>query len=228
MRRMRDQPGTGGPGQREMSWLASLEPRTANGTNWNQARAEFSRMLVWIALVGVAMVVGALCYLSSVGPLTASLVVATTLGVFLAVLLGAGLFAAAFFSSKSGHDDIVTNAGRHAAPPAMLPPGLESYRRTDSFTEATVPSGLLADHTTKAGTWGLIHVTEGQLRYRVTDPRRAATEIVLSPDRAPGVIEPTILHHVEPLGAVRFHVEFWRDKPDSTFVTTAPSPHPAP
>lgn len=211
-----------------MSWLASLEPHTDTGTDWIQARAEFRRMLVWIAMVGVLMVAGALYYLSSVGPLTASLVVATTLGVFLAVLLGAGLFAAAFFSSKSGHDDIVTNAGRHAALPATLPPGFESYRRTDSFTEATVPSGLLADHTTKAGTWGLIHVTEGRLRYRVTDPRRAAVEIVLSPDHAPGVIEPTILHHVEPLGAVRFHVEFWRDKQEPAAVTTAPSPRRAP
>lgn len=195
-----------------MSWLTSIEPRSGTGTDWIQARAEFRRMLVWIALVGVAMVAGALLYLSSVGPLTTSLVVATTIGVFLAVLLGAGLFAAAFFSSKSGHDDIVTNAARHPASPMALPPGLESYRRTGGFTEVTVPSGLLADHTTKTGTWGLIHVTEGRLRYRVTDPRRAATEIVLSPDQAPGVIEPTILHHVEPLGAVRFHVEFWREK----------------
>lgn len=200
-----------------MNWLAPLEPRTGAGagTDWNKARAEFRRMLVWIALVGVAMVAGALLYLSSVGPLTASLVVATTIGVFLAVLLGAGLFAAAFFSSKSGHDDIVTNAARYPASPMALPPGLEAYRRTADFTETTVPAGLLADHTTKDGTWGLIHIAEGRLRYRVTAPRRAPLDVVLSADQPPGVIEPTIRHHVEPLGPVRFHVEFWRAKADT-------------
>jgi tellurite resistance-related uncharacterized protein len=190
--------------------IASWNPEAGVATDWARAHAEFRRMLVVIALVGVAMVIGALLYLSTTGPLTTSLIVATTIGVFLAVLIGAGLFAAAFFSSKSGYDDSVSNAARHPASPTELPSGLESYRRTDSFTEATVPKGLLADHTTKEGAWALIHVAEGKLRYRVTDPRRAPLDIVLTPEGAPGVIEPTIRHHVEPIGAVRFHVEFWR------------------
>jgi tellurite resistance-related uncharacterized protein len=91
-----------------------------------------------------------------------------------------------------------------------LPAGLESYKRTPTFTEASVPAGLLNDHSTKDGTWGLIHVEEGRLRYVVTDPRRPSAERILTPDSAPGVVEPTILHHVEPIGAVRFHVEFLR------------------
>jgi tellurite resistance-related uncharacterized protein len=89
-----------------------------------------------------------------------------------------------------------------------LPPGLAPYLRTPDFTEATVPPGLLKAHSTKAGTWGLIHVLEGRLAYRVLDPRRPASESVLSPGGPPGVVEPTILHEVEPLGPVRFHVEF--------------------
>jgi tellurite resistance-related uncharacterized protein len=193
-----------------MAGPASTRHEAGAGPDWARAHAEFRRMLVVIVLVGVAMVVGALLYLSTTGPLTTSLVVATTIGVFLAVLIGAGLFAAAFFSSKSGYDDSVSNAAHHPAPASALPPGLEPYRRTDSFTEATVPKGLLADHTTKDGAWALIHVAEGKLRYRVTDPRRAPLAVVLTPDGAPGVIEPTIRHHVEPIGAVRFHVEFWR------------------
>jgi tellurite resistance-related uncharacterized protein len=91
-----------------------------------------------------------------------------------------------------------------------LPPGLEAYSRTAEFTEATVPAGLLRDHSTKAGAWGLIHVVEGRLAYRVTDPRRPPSEAVLTPDAAPGVVEPTIVHRVEPLGPVRFFVEFHR------------------
>ena len=91
-----------------------------------------------------------------------------------------------------------------------LPEGLAPYRRTPDFTEATLPAALRADHDTKPGTWGLIHVAAGRLCYRVTDPRRAPSERILTPGEPPGVVEPTIRHHVEPLGPVRFHVEFWR------------------
>ena len=94
-----------------------------------------------------------------------------------------------------------------------LPTELQAYRRTAEFTEATVPPALLNAHTTKDGTWALIHVLEGRLRYRIEDPRRAASEAILTPETAPGVVEPTILHAVEPLGAVRFFVEFYRRDP---------------
>jgi len=92
---------------------------------------------------------------------------------------------------------------------AALPADLEAYKRTGTFTETSVPAGLLKDHSTKEGTWGLIHVVAGRLRYRVTDARRELLDAVLSPDLPPGVVEPTILHHVEPLGAVQFYVEFY-------------------
>ncbi|HWK36226.1 DUF1971 domain-containing protein [Sphingomonas sp.] len=97
-----------------------------------------------------------------------------------------------------------------AANPPALPEGLQPYRRTDSFIETSVPRALLADHSTKAGSWGLIHVEEGRLRYRVTDPRRPPLDTILTAGTAPGVVEPTVLHHVEPIGPVHFHVEFWR------------------
>lgn len=172
-------------------------------------------MMVWIGLAGVAMVAGALWYLSLFGALTVHMVVATTLGVFLSVLLGSGLFAAAFFSAKSGHDQEVTDATRSAQAakqnPATLPPGLESYRRTAVFTEATVPAALLVDHDTKPGVWGLIHVEQGRLRYTVTDPRRVSLDIILTPDLAPGIVEPTIRHHVVPIDTAQFYVEFWRE-----------------
>ena len=99
-------------------------------------------------------------------------------------------------------------------PPAdRLPDGLSSYRRTPEFTETTIPAGLLKTHSTKAGTWGLIRVTAGALRYRIADPRRLPQEQRLGPDTAPGIVEPTIEHEVAPLGAVRFHVEFFREDP---------------
>ena len=81
-------------------------------TDREQALAQFKRMMAWIALAGVAMVAGALWYISRYEPLRLHMVAATVLGVFFSVLLGSGLFAAAFFSDKSGHDRDVTDATR--------------------------------------------------------------------------------------------------------------------
>jgi uncharacterized oligopeptide transporter (OPT) family protein len=78
----------------------------------DRAIAEFRRMILWIALAAVLMVVGALWYLSLYEPLRRHMVIATALGVFFSVLLGSGLFAAAFYSDKSGHDRDVTEATR--------------------------------------------------------------------------------------------------------------------
>lgn len=94
---------------------------------------------------------------------------------------------------------------------ASFPEGLECHKRTDTFTEETVPKGLLNEHSTKAGVWGLIKVESGRLSYQVTDPRREPFQTVLTHEGAPGIVEPTILHHVAPLGRVRFHVEFYRE-----------------
>ena len=81
-------------------------------TDRAQAKAEFIRIMKWILLAAVLMVVVALVYLHASGDLTLHLVVATILGVFISVLLGCGLFAAAFFSDKSGLDQEVADATR--------------------------------------------------------------------------------------------------------------------
>lgn len=94
---------------------------------------------------------------------------------------------------------------------ARLPLGARPYKRTPSFTETTVPAALLGDHSTKAGTWGLIHVEKGSLRYIVADPRRPGRQSILSAGSAAGIVEPTIVHRVEPIGPVQFHVEFLRE-----------------
>ena len=75
-----------------------------------QAIAEFRRIVKWIVLVAIVMVAVALFYLHLTGDLDANMVIATTLCVFFSVVLGCGLFAAAFFSAKSGVDEQVTDA----------------------------------------------------------------------------------------------------------------------
>lgn len=83
------------------------------------ARREFVQSLRWIVLASVAMVAGSLYYISLFSELTVAAVLLTTTAVFLSMALGCGLFALAFFSDKSGHDDEVT--GATGAQPTVLP-----------------------------------------------------------------------------------------------------------
>ncbi|MBM4244868.1 MAG: DUF1971 domain-containing protein [Deltaproteobacteria bacterium] len=88
-----------------------------------------------------------------------------------------------------------------------LPVNSVPYKRTDVFTDSSVPSGLLRAHSTKPGAWGKIVALEGTLTYRILEP--VMEEVRLSPGRH-GVIEPTIKHEVVPTSGVRFYVEFHR------------------
>ena len=85
-----------------------------------------------------------------------------------------------------------------------FPEGLVSYKKTAVFNECSIPGGLLRDHATKRGTWGLIRVLEGELNYTVglnTEKLR---------ENENGIVVPNMLHSVAPIGSVRFLVEFYR------------------
>ena len=88
-----------------------------------------------------------------------------------------------------------------------LPPDLQPYRRTPEFTEATMPSGLTSSHSTKSGTWGQIIVLEGEILYRILKTPFEELRLGIT---NPGVVEPEIEHEIEPLGKVRFYVQFYR------------------
>jgi hemoglobin len=85
----------------------------------------------------------------------------------------------------------------------------EPYRRTPVFTNETLPSGLRAAHSTKAGVWGVIRVLEGRVRYKV----EAQEESTLLSPGVPGFVLPQEPHHVEPIGEVRMQVEFYDHPP---------------
>jgi len=89
----------------------------------------------------------------------------------------------------------------------QLPSHVTRYKSTPEFTEHTVPKGLLKDHKTKQGVWGLILVHKGQIEYKITEPEEQS--VYLSSDLA-GVVEPAIAPYIKPLAEVRFHVEFYR------------------
>ena len=70
------------------------------------AWARFRRLMRWMALVAVAAVIVALLYLrAGGGTVTIHMVIATTAGVGLSVLLGTALMLLVFLSSGTGHDE---------------------------------------------------------------------------------------------------------------------------
>ncbi|NHN93835.1 DUF1971 domain-containing protein [Acetobacter sicerae] len=88
------------------------------------------------------------------------------------------------------------------------------YRTTAEFNERTIPSALLRQHATKAGTWGVIRIMEGALDLVFFDPPR---EIRLTP-ACPGRIAPNATHCVRVSGPVRMKIEFYdRDPAAETF-----------
>lgn len=91
-----------------------------------------------------------------------------------------------------------------------LPDGFLACRTTPVYTQETVPAALRTDHRTQPGTWAKIVVLEGALRYHLPALDRT---LVLDPAH-PGIVLPEVEHRVEPLGPLRFYLEFYR-APDS-------------
>lgn len=86
-----------------------------------------------------------------------------------------------------------------------IPINFTKFSETPEFNENRLPEALKKDHKTQVGIWGKIVVTEGRVLYHVKDLIEE-----LMPERA-GIIVPELVHRVEPVGAVIFHIEFYRD-----------------
>ena len=70
-----------------------------------QHRRQLRRLIVIILATAAIATAAALAWLAAVGtPLSLHLVIATSLGVGLSVLLGGGLMALVFFSARTGMD----------------------------------------------------------------------------------------------------------------------------
>jgi tellurite resistance-related uncharacterized protein len=92
----------------------------------------------------------------------------------------------------------------------QLPKTALAYKRTATFTQDSIPPGLLKAHQTKAGTWGKIVVLSGDLVYRILEP--SIEEVHLASNDV-GIVEPGVRHEVQALGPVSFYVEFCRQTP---------------
>ena len=87
-----------------------------------------------------------------------------------------------------------------------LPAALSLVRTTREFTADTVPAGLLRSHQVADEVWGRLRVAAGTVVFVLEDSgeRRTVAEGETQ------VIEPGVVHHVEPSADARFAVEFHR------------------
>lgn len=87
-----------------------------------------------------------------------------------------------------------------------IPPTFAKFNVTPEFTENTLPAGLKSNHKTSEGIWGKIIVLEGKLLYHIVMKN---SSVELTPEH-PGIIVPELVHYVEPVGQVRFLIEFYK------------------
>ena len=83
------------------------------------------------------------------------------------------------------------------------------YGSSPVFDENSLPDALRGEHRTKAGTWGLLRVLEGEVRLVF---KGAPAPLLVTVDH-PAMIPPEAPHHVECIGPMRMLVEFYRTPP---------------
>ena len=90
---------------------------------------------------------------------------------------------------------------------AELPDGLQEVRTTAIWDRESVPPALLRSHQVAAGTWGLLRVERGWLRFHAetSPPLHVVVDATL-----PQPIPPEVEHHLELDGEVRFAITFLR------------------
>lgn len=91
--------------------------------------------------------------------------------------------------------------------PQIMPPGFTAYARSPDFTPETLPANLQTAHTTKAGTWALLHVLEGKVLYEL-EPPRIGQSLISAGGQV--VIEAEVSHHVRFVEPGRLFIEFYR------------------
>jgi hypothetical protein len=82
-----------------------MSMRPARQASTHTPRSQFRRLMLFTTLAAVLMSAAAGSYLYVMDVLTTVTLLATLSGVFLSVMLGAGLMAMGFLSSNSGHDE---------------------------------------------------------------------------------------------------------------------------
>jgi tellurite resistance-related uncharacterized protein len=97
-----------------------------------------------------------------------------------------------------------------------LPRNVIAYKKTPIFNVNNVPNGLLTKHNTKMGTFGVIVVVSGKLKYTIeTNNENKNQEIIELNPNYNGIIYPQEYHKVELLSSdTTFYVEFYGENPN--------------
>ncbi|WP_108651793.1 DUF1971 domain-containing protein [Dongshaea marina] len=89
-----------------------------------------------------------------------------------------------------------------------LPQGAVKVGSTPSFTQDTVPQGLLNNHLAPKGKFGCLVVEQGSLEFVWEDDSSKAIKV--TPEQ-PVLIHSERFHHLVITGEVLFHVDFYRE-----------------
>lgn len=90
----------------------------------------------------------------------------------------------------------------------MSTPALDIYHTIGPFDRASVPEGLLREHSLKPGTWGRITVLSGSVGLAWDDDADEAVELGEGDTL---VIPPVRPHHLVPTGAFELTIDFLRE-----------------
>ena len=88
-----------------------------------------------------------------------------------------------------------------------LPLGSVAYRAIGPFGAQSLPTGLRAEHRLKEGTWGVLELSEGALRF-VWDDEQGGVDELTAPIRL--IVPPQVPHHVEGEGPFKLAIAFHR------------------
>ena len=91
----------------------------------------------------------------------------------------------------------------------ILPNGVALERRSNTFTQSSVPPALLKDH--KTSVWAKLVVEKGTLTFTELDNDTHDQDLSrILHEEDTQVITPEVLHYVTLEPEVSFHVEFYK------------------
>jgi len=91
-----------------------------------------------------------------------------------------------------------------------LPSRIVLTRVTPEWDEESMPEALRRSHRVRSGSWGRLLVRSGRIRFTAATSPPVETVVESGASQA---IPPGVDHDVQPLGPVRFAVEFFAVRP---------------
>lgn len=86
-----------------------------------------------------------------------------------------------------------------------IPDNVHAYNKVE-YTDKTTPGMMKNEHSTRPGVWGKIVVEKGEVRFELPSESK---EHLLTPENY-GVIEPSVVHKIDPGPGAKFYLEFYR------------------